>query len=52
MGFQMITQHQKGIKMNQIVKVEELFLTETFGGEYLCYKKKICRYLGRKSRGF
>lgn len=32
----------------QIVNVEEDFLLETFGDEYLCYKKKVCRYLGRK----
>lgn len=30
----------------QIVNVED-FLIETFGNEYLEYKKKICRYLGR-----
>lgn len=34
----------------QIVKVEEAFLAEAFGDEYLCYKKKVGRYLGRKSR--
>ena len=32
----------------QIVNVEEDFLVETFGQEYLKYKKKVCRYLGRK----
>ena len=32
----------------QIVHVEEDFLAETFGEEYLKYKKKVCRYLGRK----
>lgn len=32
----------------QIVNVEEDFLIETFGQEYLEYKKKVCRYLGRK----
>lgn len=32
----------------QIVNVEEVFLIETFGEEYLTYKKKVCRYLGRK----
>lgn len=32
----------------QIVKVEEAFLAETFGQEYLGYRKKVCRYLGRK----
>ena len=32
----------------QIVNVEEDFLMETFGQEYLMYKKKVCRYLGRK----
>lgn len=33
----------------QIVNVEEDFLTETFGNEYLQYKSKVCRYLGRKN---
>lgn len=32
----------------QIVNVEEEFLIETFGDEYLEYKKKVCRYIGRK----
>lgn len=32
----------------QIVNVEEDFLQEAFGEEYLQYKKKVCRYLGRK----
>jgi len=32
----------------QIVKVEEEFLTETFGKEYIAYKKKVFRYFGRK----
>ena len=32
----------------QIVKVEEEFLTETFGQEYIAYKKKVFRYFGRK----
>lgn len=32
----------------QIVNVEEEFLLETFGDEYLRYKKKVCRYIGRK----
>lgn len=32
----------------QIVNVEEEFLLEAFGEEYLTYKKKVCRYLGRK----
>ena len=32
----------------QIVNVEEDFLLDTFGKEYLKYKKKVCRYLGRK----
>lgn len=32
----------------QIVNVEEDFLLETFGQEYLNYRKKVCRYLGRK----
>lgn len=32
----------------QIVNVEEEFLFEAFGDEYLRYKKKVCRYIGRK----
>ena len=32
----------------QIVNVEEDFLIETFGQEYLEYKRKVCRYLGNK----
>lgn len=32
----------------QIVNVEEYFLVEAFGNEYLQYKSKVCRYLGRK----
>ena len=32
----------------QIVNVEENFLLATFGNEYLQYKKKVCRYIGRK----
>lgn len=32
----------------QIVNVEEDFLIEAFGQEYMEYKKKVCRYLGRK----
>ena len=32
----------------QIVNVEEDFLLTMFGDEYLKYKKKVCRYLGRK----
>lgn len=32
----------------QIVNVEEPFLQETFGEEYLSYQKKTCRYFGRK----
>ena len=32
----------------QIVCVEEEFLLATFGNEYLQYKKKVCRYIGRK----
>lgn len=32
----------------QIVNVEEDFLLTTFGEEYLKYKKKVCRYIGRK----
>lgn len=32
----------------QIVNVEEAFLRQTFGEEYLAYKRKVCRYFGRK----
>ena len=32
----------------QIVNVEEEFLIEAFKEEYVQYKKKVCRYLGRK----
>ncbi len=32
----------------QIVNVEEEFLIEAFGEEYLAYKKKVCRYIGRR----
>ena len=32
----------------QIVNVEEEFLLEAFGDEYLRYKKNVCRYIGRK----
>lgn len=32
----------------QIVNVEEDFLDAAFGNEYLQYKKKVCRYIGRK----
>lgn len=32
----------------QIVYVEEGFLEKAFGEEYIKYKKKVCRYLGRK----
>ena len=31
----------------QIVNVEEDFLMEAFGDEYVEYKKKVCRYIGR-----
>lgn len=33
----------------QIVNVEEEFLLNVFGGEYLDYKKKVNRYLGRRT---
>lgn len=32
----------------QIVNVEETFLRTTFGNDYLAYKEKVCRYIGRK----
>ncbi len=32
----------------QIVNVEEDFLLEVFGEEYAAYKKKVCRYIGRR----
>lgn len=34
----------------QIVNVEEDFLVSEFGEDYINYKKKVCRYLGRKIR--
>ncbi len=34
----------------QIVNVEEDFLIEAFWEEYLAYKKKVCRYIGRINR--
>ena len=33
----------------QIVNVEEDFLMETFGEEYLSYRKKVHRYIGRRN---
>ena len=32
----------------RLIHVEEDFLFTTFGNEYLQYKKKVCRYIGRK----
>lgn len=32
----------------QIVNVEEDFLLSAFGEEYIHYKKKVCRYFGRR----
>ncbi len=32
----------------KIVNVEEDFLILTFGDEYLAYRKKVCRYIGKK----
>ena len=32
----------------QIVNVEEDFLLQAFGEDYLKYKKEVCRYIGRK----
>ena len=32
----------------QIVNVEEEFLVEAFGEEYIQYRAKVCRYIGRK----
>lgn len=32
----------------QIVNVEEDYLIANFGEEYLAYKKKVCRYFGRR----
>lgn len=32
----------------QIVNVEEDYLLDTFGEKYLNYKKKVCRYFGRR----
>lgn len=31
----------------QIINVEEEYLSASFGEEYLSYRKKVCRYLGR-----
>lgn len=33
---------------SQIVNVEEELLKESFGEGYSHYKKKVCRYLGRR----
>ena len=33
----------------QIVNVEEEFLISAFGEEYLAYRKRVCRYFGRRS---
>lgn len=35
----------------QIVNVEEDFLIMAFGNEYIAYKKRVNRYLGRRRRG-
>lgn len=35
----------------QIINVEENFLLEAFGDEYVCYRKKVCRYFGRRGFG-
>ena len=35
----------------QIVYVEEACLSRTFGDEYTDYRKRVCRYLGRKGMG-
>lgn len=32
----------------QIVNVEEPFMLDAFGDDYLAYRKKVCRYIGRK----
>ena len=32
----------------QIICVEEAFLRDTFGDAYLCYQKRVKRYLGKK----
>lgn len=34
----------------QIVNVEEDFLLEAYGDEYLSYKKRVCRYFGRRAQ--
>ncbi len=33
----------------QIVNVEEPFMLDAFGDDYLNYRKKVCRYIGRKN---
>lgn len=35
----------------QIVNVEEAFLSETFGDEYLTYRNTVNRYVGRRAGG-
>ena len=32
----------------QVVEVEERFLAEAFGAEYLEYRERVCRYIGRR----
>jgi len=34
----------------QIVEVEEFFLLQTFGKDYMDYKRKVLRYFGRNLR--
>lgn len=43
-----ISQRKQGIKTDQLGKGKEGFLIEAFGQEYIEYKKKVFRYLGRK----
>lgn len=43
--FAMLTLHL------QIINVEEDFLVRTFAQAYIDYRKKVCRYFGRKLKG-
>ncbi len=39
---------QREEKTSLVVNVEEDFLIEVFEEEYVAYKKKVCRYIGRR----
>lgn len=38
------------VMLHMQILQEEKYLSETFGEEYLLYKKTVSRYLGRKSK--